>query len=106
MNMSLKRYVFIITSVLTLLSTAVLASEPADKTHPMMVTPDYQPINVNQASASQIAVVLKSAELQHLTAILAYSKANGLFKTADSLMSVKGVGRLMLGKNGGVIAAE
>ena len=106
MNMSLKRYVFVITSVLILLSTAVLASEPADKTHAMVVTPDYHSVNVNQASASQIAAALKGVGLKTATAIVAYRKANGPFKTADSLMSVKGVGRRTLVKNEGVIALE
>ncbi len=106
MNMSLKRYVFVITSVLILLSTAVLASEPADKTRAMMVTADNHPVNVNQASASQIAAGLKGVGLKTATAIVAYRKANGPFKTADSLMSVKGVGRRTLVKNEGVIALE
>jgi len=106
MNMSLKRYVFVITSVLILLSTAVLASEPADKARAMMVTADNQSVNVNQASASQIAAGLKGVGLKTATAIVAYRKANGPFKTADSLMSVKGVGRRTLVKNEGVIALE
>jgi len=106
MNMSLKRYVFVITSVLILLSTSVLASEPADKTRAMMVTADNHPVNVNQASASQIAAGLKGVGLKTATAIVAYRKANGPFKTADSLMSVKGVGRRTLVKNEGVIALE
>jgi competence protein ComEA len=106
MNMSLKRYVFVITSVLILLSTAVLASEPADKARAMMLTADNHPVNVNQASASQIAAGLKGVGLKTATAIVAYRKANGPFETADSLMSVKGVGRRTLVKNEGVIALE
>ena len=106
MNMSLKYYVFVITSVLILLSTAVLASEPADKARAMMVTADNHSVNVNQASASQIAAGLKGVGLKTATAIVAYRKANGPFETADSLMSVKGVGRRTLVKNEGVIALE
>ena len=106
MNMSLKRYVFVITSVLILLSTAVLASEPADKARAMMVTADNHSVNVNQASASPIAAGLKGVGLKTATAIVAYRKANGPFETADSLMSVKGVGRRTLVKNEGVIALE
>jgi DNA uptake protein ComE-like DNA-binding protein len=37
---------------------------------------------------------------------VAYRRANGPFKTADSLMSVKGVGRQTLLKNTGVISLE
>lgn len=106
MNMSLKRYVFVITSILILLSTSVMAAEPADKTRAMMVTADYHPVNINQASAPQIAAALKGVGLKTATAIVAYRKANGPFKTADSLMSVKGVGRRTLVKNEGVIALE
>ncbi len=106
MNMSLKRYVFVITSTLIFLSTAVLAAEPADKTRALMVNADYHPVNVNQASAPQIAAALKGVGLKTATAIVAYRKANGPFKTADSLMSVKGIGRRTLVKNEGVIALE
>lgn len=106
MNMSLKRYVFVITSIFILLSTSVIAAEPADKTRAMMVTADYHPVNINQASAPQIAAALKGVGLKTATAIVAYRKANGPFKTADSLMSVKGVGRRTLVKNEGVIALE
>jgi len=106
MNTSLKRYIFIIISVLILLSTAVLASEPADKARAMMVTADNHSDNVNQASAFQIAAALKGVGLKTATAIVAYRKANGPFETADSLMSVKGVGRRTLVKNEGVIALE
>ena len=106
MNTSLKRYIFIIISVLILLSTAVLASEPADKARAMMVTADNHSDNANQAPAFQIAAALKGVGLKTATAIVAYRKANGPFETADSLMSVKGVGRRTLVKNEGVIALE
>lgn len=106
MNMSLKRFVFAVTAVLALLSTAVLAADPVDKSHALMVSADYQPVNINDASAPQIAAALKGVGLKTATAIVAYRKANGPFKTADSLMSVKGIGRRTLVKNEGVIALE
>lgn len=106
MNMSLKLYVFVITSILILLSASVMAAYPTDKTRAMMVTADYPPVNINQASAPQIAVALKGLGIKTATAIVAYRKANGSSKTAYSLMSVKGVGRRTLVKNEGVIALE
>lgn len=106
MKMSLKIFASIITSALILLSTAALAAEPLDKTRSLVVSADYHPINVNDASATEIAAALKGVGLKTATAIVAYRKANGPFKTADSLMSVKGVGRRTLAKNAGVIALE
>lgn len=64
MNMSLKRFVFTIITVLAFLSTAVLAAEPTDKTRALMVTADYQSVNVNDASAPQIAAALKGVGLK------------------------------------------
>ena len=104
MPMSLKRFVFTINTVFTFLSTAVFAAEPTDNTRALMVTADYNPVNINSASAHQIAAALKGVGLKTTRAIVAYRKANSPFKTADSLMSVKGVGRRTLVKNEGVIA--
>ena len=106
MNISLKRFTFTLITVLAFLSTTVLAAEPTDKTRALMVIDDYHPVNINDASAPQIAAALKGVGLKTATAIVAYRKANGPFKTADSLMSVKGIGRRTLVKNEGVIALE
>ena len=106
MNMSLKHFSFTLITVLAFLSTAVLAAEPTDKTRALMVTADYNPVNINDASAPNIAAALKEVGLKTATAIVAYRKASGPFKTADSLMLVKGVGRRTLDKNEGVIPTE
>ena len=71
-----------------------------------MVTADYNPVNINNASAHQIAAALKGVGLKTTRAIVAYRKAHSPLKTAGSLMSVKGVGRRTLVKNEGVIALE
>lgn len=105
MKISLKICAFI-TSVLILSSTAVWAAEPMGKASGMAVSADYQPINVNEASAPQIAAALKGIGLKTASAIVAYRTANGPFKTADSLLSVKGVGRQALVKNADVITLK
>ena len=106
MPMSLKRFVFTINTIFAFLSTAVFAAEPTDNTRALMVTADYNPVNINNASAHQIAAALKGVGLKTTRAIVAYRKANSPLKTADSLMSVKGVCRRTLVKNEGVIALE
>jgi competence protein ComEA len=72
----------------------------------LVITADYQPVNVNEATASEIAGALRGVGLKTASAIVAYRKANGPFKTTQSLTAVKGIGNKTLLKNEGVIVFE
>ena len=77
-----------------------------DKSHSMAVLADRSAININQASAPQIAAGLKGADMVTATAIVTYRDATGPFKTKDALVNVKGVDERTLSKNDEVIALE
>ena len=100
------RYLFFITSILALLSSALVADESIDESHSMEVLADVNAININQASAPQIAAALKGVGMVTAAAIVTYRDANGPFKTKEALMNVKGVGERTLSKNDEVIALE
>jgi len=51
-----------------------------------------QPVNVNSASAEEIAQSLKGIGLSKAEAIVNYRKNNGQFKHIDELVNVKGIG--------------
>jgi len=51
-----------------------------------------QPVNVNSASAEDIAAALKGIGLAKAEAIVDYRNANGKFKFIDELVNVKGIG--------------
>lgn len=51
-----------------------------------------QPVNVNSASAEDIAEALKGVGLSKAEAIVDYRNANGKFKHVDELVNVKGIG--------------
>lgn len=51
-----------------------------------------QPVNVNSASAEQIAESLKGVGMSKAEAIVSYRSENGEFKHADELVNVKGIG--------------
>ena len=51
-----------------------------------------QPVNVNSASAEEIAEALKGVGLSKAEAIVDYRNANGKFKHVDELVNVKGIG--------------
>ena len=63
-------------------------------------------ININTASATEIAGAMKGVGLKKADAIVAYRKTHGPFKTIESLTAVKGMGNKTLLRNKGVIRIE
>lgn len=57
------------------------------------------PVNVNQASAEQLAESLQGVGLKKAQAIVQYRKQNGAFQSKDDLLNVKGIGAETLEKN-------
>ena len=51
-----------------------------------------QPVNVNSASAEEIAEALKGVGMCKAEAIVSYRSENGQFKHVDELVNVKGIG--------------
>ena len=50
------------------------------------------PVDVNSATAETISAELKGVGMSKATAIVAYRKAHGPFKSREDLMQVKGIG--------------
>lgn len=78
---------------LTLLATLLLAA----------TTWAAEPVNVNTASAEEIAQSLKGIGLSKAQSIVAYREANGSFLHADELVNVKGIGIRTVDQNRGLI---
>jgi competence protein ComEA len=51
-----------------------------------------QPVNVNVATAEEIAESLKGVGMSKAEAIVSYRNENGKFKHVDELVNVKGIG--------------
>ena len=60
-----------------------------------MATPD----NINTADAKTISDALSGIGLKKAEAIVKYRTEKGLFKTADDLTNVKGIGKKTIAKN-------
>ena len=58
-----------------------------------------QKVNVNTASATEIAEALVGVGQSKAEAIVAYRKEHGPFKNADDLVLVKGIGEKTVAKN-------
>ena len=106
MNTLLKQLVLIVTTIVALSTVAQAMAEPPDEMRSMAVTADYQPVNINRASAARIAAAMKGVGLKTASAIVAYRQANGPFKSIDELAEVKGIGMATLRKNERVIVLE
>lgn len=65
-----------------------------------------QPVNVNSASAEEIAEALKGIGLSKANAIVSYRDKNGQFKHVDELVNVKGIGIRTVDMNRGFILLE
>lgn len=57
------------------------------------------PVDINQASAEEIAAALNGVGLSKAEEIVRYREANGDFKHADELTHVKGIGMRTVDKN-------
>jgi competence protein ComEA len=58
-----------------------------------------KPVNINSASATEIADSLDGIGESKAKAIVAWRQANGGFKSADQLTEVKGIGLKTVEKN-------
>ncbi len=57
------------------------------------------PVNINEASADEIADALNGVGISKAQAIVAYRKQNGPFENAVDIMQVKGIGETTYEKN-------
>jgi competence protein ComEA len=56
-------------------------------------------VNINSASAPEIAKAVKGIGKAKAEAILEYRKTHGPFKSVDELVNVKGIGKVIVQKN-------
>ena len=65
----------------------------------MMASSYAEPVNINAATADQIAASLNGVGSKQATAIVEYRETNGPFQSLDDITKVKGVGVKTVAKN-------
>ncbi|NHO64481.1 helix-hairpin-helix domain-containing protein [Aestuariicella hydrocarbonica] len=63
-------------------------------------------VNINTASAEEIAATLKGIGLKKAQAIVAFRESNGQFASKEALMAVKGIGESTVAKNSELISLK
>ena len=86
------RFFFILSLLLSFGSAqVVMAAEPVEQAQ--------MTVNINSASAEEIAAALNGVGQKRAEAIVSYRTKHGAFKTLEQLLEVKGVGSAILEKN-------
>lgn len=101
-----KTNLLIAAAIIALCSPIAVSAAPADQGRALVAEQVQQQVNINSASASEIAASLKGVGLKTAQAIVAYRDANGAFQSLDALTMVKGVGRKTVRKNKQKIVLE
>ena len=86
-------------AVIALCGSTAVFSAPADQGRALATEKVQQQVDINTASAGEIAASLKGVGLKTAQAIVAYRDAHGAFQSLDALTMVKGVGRKTIKKN-------
>ena len=94
-----KKILLIGASLIALAGSAPAMAAPAEKVRSPVSEQAQQQVNINSASAIDIANALKGIGLKTAEAIVAYREANGAFESLESITMVKGVGGKTLKKN-------
>ncbi len=75
------------------------AAEEASKPPPAATAPQEATVNINTASAAELAEALVGVGAAKAQAIVAYREAHGPFTDKAQLLEVKGIGPAILDKN-------
>lgn len=86
-------------ALIALCGSATVFSGPTEQGRALMSEQAQQQVDINSASAAEIAASLKGVGLKTAQAIVAYRDANGAFESLDALTMVKGVGGKTVKKN-------
>ena len=101
-----KKILLISASLIALSGSAQSTAGSPEKSSSLVSEQVQQQVNINSASAVEIAKSLKGVGLKTAQAIVAYRQAHGSFKSLDSIAMVKGIGSKTLQKNSARIVLE
>lgn len=94
-------------ALLTLIAPAHANSATAKPTEEVAVEAKAEArLNINTASAKELAKGMKGIGIKKAEAIVAHREANGPFKSVEDLLKVKGVGPATLQKNAARLAIK
>ena len=102
---SLKKVIVSLTLLLTLGALPV-ASATAGQNTATQTAATLKDININSASAEEIAAALKGVGIKRAKSVVAWREINGDFTHLEQLLDIRGIGKKILEKNKARITLE
>jgi len=99
-------FILLLTGLVTITGNLAFADEAIDKSLFKVMLLEPLAVNINTASAEDMAESLKGIGIKTAQAIVAYRNDKGLFTSRESIMAVKGIGDFTFEVNKDAITIE
>ena len=106
MKTQIRLFILLLAGLVALASNLTVADEMMDKSSVKAMLLEPMAVNINTASAEDMAQSLKGIGIKTAQAIVAYRDSEGLFESPESIVQVKGIGDFTYEANKDVIMVE
>ncbi|MDC0172292.1 helix-hairpin-helix domain-containing protein [Gammaproteobacteria bacterium] len=106
MKTQIRLFVLLLAGLVALASNLTVADEMMDKSSVKAMLLEPMAVNINTASAEDMAQSLKGIGIKTAQAIVAHRDSEGLFESPESIVQVKGIGDFTYEANKDAIMVE
>jgi|TARA_B110000305_G_scaffold223125_1_gene267410 competence protein ComEA len=106
MKIQTKLFILLLTGLLTVVGNLALADEAIDTSLSKAMLLEPLAVNINTASAEEMAESLKGIGIKTAEAIVTFRNDEGLFTSPEAIMAVKGIGDFTFEVNKDIIMVE
>ena len=106
MKIQTRLFILLLTGLLSIVGNLALADEAVDTALSKAMLLEPLAVNINTASAEEMAESLKGIGIKTAEAIVTFRNDEGLFTSPEAIMAVKGIGDFTFEVNKDVIMVE
>ena len=106
MKIQTRLFILLLTGLLSVVGNLALADEAVDTALSKAMLLEPLVVNINTASAEEMAESLKGIGLKTAEAIVTFRNNEGLFTSPEAIMAVKGIGDFTFEVNKDIIMVE
>lgn len=106
MKIQTRLFILLLTGLLSIVGNLALADEAVDTALSKAMLLEPLAVNINTASAEEMAESLKGIGIKTAEAIVTFRNDEGLFTSPEAIMAVKGIGDFTFEVNKDVIKVE
>ena len=106
MKIQTRLFILLLTGLLSIVGNLALADEAVDTALSKAMLLEPLAVNINTASAEEMAESLKGIGIKTAEAIVTFRNDEGLFTSPEAIMAVKGIGDFTFEVNKDIIIVE